>query len=173
MNAELGMQTNRLKIVSGGQTGVDRGALDAALQAGTPCGGWCPRGRRAEDGTIDTRYPLTEMQSKRYIDRTRQNVIDSDATLIIYFTALEGGTARTRDYCIQQDKPYVLVDGANETLPEMVARVMAFVDAYHVRTLNVAGPRASKVDRAHAVAQQLLSEVLHGTSARCSPSDLS
>ena len=74
-----------ITIISGGQTGVDRGALDAALAMGTPCGGWCPEGRMADDGIIADKYPLQELAGAGYRQRTRQNVADSDATLIIYF----------------------------------------------------------------------------------------
>ena len=83
----------KIKIVSGGQTGVDRAALDAALQSDTECGGWCPEGRQAEDGKISLHYPAMELQGADYLKRTQQNVIDSDGTVIIYFNALSGGTA--------------------------------------------------------------------------------
>jgi len=74
-----------LKFISGGQTGVDRGALDAALDVGAPCGGWCPVGRKAEDGVIAPRYPLVELPGRGYLPRTRRNVLDSDATLVVTF----------------------------------------------------------------------------------------
>ena len=83
------------KIISGGQTGVDRGALDAALAAGFSCGGWCPQGKRAEDGKIPDRYPLEETRSAHYLDRTHRNVEDSDGTLIIARVPLLGGTRAT------------------------------------------------------------------------------
>ena len=83
------------RIVSGGQTGVDRAALDVALSLGIPCAGWCPRGRRAEDGPIDARYPLNETPSTSYAKRTEWNVRDSDATLILARLPLGGGTALT------------------------------------------------------------------------------
>ena len=89
-----------MKIISGGQTGVDRGALDAAVETGIECGGTCPAGRIAEDGIIPEKYPLTELDSTVYSDRTRKNVIDSDATLIVHFGQLAGGTAFTRQCCI-------------------------------------------------------------------------
>lgn len=88
------------KIVSGGQTGVDCVALDAALEIGTECGGWCPENRSAEDGEIPSRYPVTEIKNAGYKERTLQNVIDSDGTVIIYFDTLFGGTEQTLLFCL-------------------------------------------------------------------------
>jgi len=85
------------KIVSSGQTGVDRGALDAALAAGFACGGWCPGDRRAEDGVIPQKYPMTVLPGGSYRQRTLQNVIDSDGTAILVYGSLSGGTLLTRD----------------------------------------------------------------------------
>ena len=103
------------KIISGGQTGVDRAALDAARAAGFPCGGWCPPRRLAEDGAIAERYPLVEMATGGYRERTAQNVRDSDGTLIIYFARISGGTEQTLADCIAERKPYELIDGAEVT----------------------------------------------------------
>lgn len=133
-----------LKIISGGQTGVDRGALDAALEMAAPCGGWCPQGRKAEDGVIDARYPLSEMGSIDYIKRTKQNVIDSDATLIIYFSEIEGGTARTVEFCQRLSKPCYLIDAAVELAEDAVLKLQEFIEKKDIRKLNVAGPRGSK-----------------------------
>src|SRR6516162_4541079 len=92
-------EVRSFSVVSGGQTGVDRGALDAALGLGVPCGGWCPDGRRAEDGVIPARYPVTELRGAGYEERTHKNVEDSDGTLIITFGQVSGGTARTLEVC--------------------------------------------------------------------------
>src|SRR2546429_554237 len=98
------------KIISGGQTGVDRAALDVALELGLPCGGWCPRGRRAEDGPIDSRYPLRETNALAYPVRTRWNVRDSDGTLILTRGRPDRGTALTRDLAERMGKPLLTVD---------------------------------------------------------------
>jgi len=90
------------KIISGAQTGIDRGALDAALALGFPCGGACPQDRAAEDGRIPDRYPVTELDAGKYRARTIQNVLDSDGTLIIYCSLLSGGTEQTVAHCIKK-----------------------------------------------------------------------
>lgn len=137
------------KIISGGQTGVDRAALDAAIQCGFPCGGWCPDGRSAEDGTIPARYPLQELKGGGYRERTLRNVADSDGTVIIYFGKLEGGTEETVRCCIEKSKPYKLID-ADEIPAERAAfLIQRFVETHGIEILNVAGPRASKVPKAY------------------------
>jgi hypothetical protein len=158
------MPTPQIKIISGGQTGVDRGALDAALAAGAPCGGWCPAGRRAEDGPIDDVYPLEETESDKYIVRTRQNVIDSDATLVIFFNALEGGTARTVEFCRALHRPCYQLDANQFSSREAAQLIKNFIEDNHVRVLNVAGPRASKQPRAHSYSQQLIGLILSSDS---------
>ncbi|MEJ8567280.1 YpsA SLOG family protein [Elongatibacter sediminis] len=130
------------RIVSGGQTGVDRGALDAALAAGAGCGGWCPAGRKAEDGDIPARYPLAEMGGG-YAARTERNVVDSDATWILAPGPLHGGTGLTARLCTRHGRP-CLVSDANRLTPEAAAReAAAFVREHRIAVLNVAGPRAS------------------------------
>ncbi len=149
----------RLTIISGGQTGVDRAALDAALESGLSCGGWCPEGRQAEDGPIPKRYPLRVLSGAGYRDRTRANVADSDATLIVFFDEVEGGTALTLLDCLQLKKPFKLIDG--DLVPPLQAAkaVTAFIRRHGPASLNVAGPRASKSPQAYAYTRRLLQTV--------------
>lgn len=128
------------KIVSVGQTGVDRGALDAAIALGIPHGGWCPRGRLAEDGQIPREYGLTEHRSPLYKDRTLQNVLDSDATLILYYGRLRGGTRLTQRYAIDAGKPMLAVQIDGDW---SVAAVHQWLEDLQPATLNIAGPRES------------------------------
>ena len=129
------------KIVSGGQTGVDRGALDAALKLGIPCGGWCPKGRRAVDGVISERYPLNETESSNYSVRTRLNIRDSDGTLVINRGVLEGGTAYTVEIAAKLEKPCLVVDADD---PWTVEKIRDWLVGSNIEILNVAGPREEK-----------------------------
>ena len=150
------------KILSGGQTGIDRGALDAALAWGFPCGGWCPLGRLAEDGRIPERYPLIELKEGGYSQRTLRNVLESDGTAILYFSQTEGGTEETLLFCIKKPKPYKLID-AEEVSAERAAFLLAsFVQHYGIGVLNVAGPRQSQAPHAHAYAHAVINLLLQG-----------
>lgn len=145
------------RIVSGGQTGVDRAALDAALAAGVPCGGWCPSGRRAEDGAIPGRYPLAEADGPGYRLRTRLNVRDSDGTLVLADGAIEGGTAYTVRCAEASGRPVLLIDLADGADPARTAdSVLAWASANGVRVLNVAGPRESARPGIGAAARRVL-----------------
>ncbi|MET0081382.1 MAG: putative molybdenum carrier protein [Sedimenticola sp.] len=147
------------KVVSGGQTGVDRAALDVALELGIPCGGWCPRGRRALDGVLPARYPLQETPSKAYNVRTEWNVRDTDATLILNEGALEGGTAVTKVYAEQHGRPCLVI--ALDQPRDMDA-VDAWLTENRVEVLNVAGPREEKCPGIHARASEFLRALLSG-----------
>lgn len=143
-------------IVSGGQTGVDRAALDVALALGIPCGGWCPLGRRAEDGRIDSRYPLRETESPDYAARTRRNVVSSDATLIITRGQPHGGTAITIAEAKRGRKPYLVVDVGSGQPEDVVAGWLA---RHRPSRLNVAGPRESEVPGVYGATRALLQAV--------------
>ncbi len=142
------------RVVSGGQTGVDRAALDAAMALGLACGGWCPRGRRAEDGAIPSRYPLRETHGIAYPERTAWNVRDSDATLVLTLGRPRGGTALTISLARKAGKPVMVVD-LNADGPA-ATEVRAWLDREGVRILNVAGPRESQAPGAHARASRFL-----------------
>jgi hypothetical protein len=154
------------KLVTGGQTGVDRGALDAALAIGFPCGGWCPTGRRAEDGPLPRRYPLRELPDGTYADRTEQNVRDSDATLILAPARLTGGTRLTLDCCKRHARPHLVAqlppvfDPGDSAFRDALAAGISFLHAVRCRTLNVAGPRASEWPDAYDSARGYLMGLL-------------
>ncbi|MEQ5837820.1 putative molybdenum carrier protein [Marinobacter sp. NFXS9] len=131
-----------LKIISGGQTGADRAALDAALEAGFPIGGSCPAGRKAEDGPISLDYGLEEVNGG-YRQRTKRNILDADGTLIFYESYLSGGTELTVEFCIRLKKPYKLIDIDTVDAETASNLLIAFTNAFDIRVLNVAGPRAS------------------------------
>jgi hypothetical protein len=134
------------RLVSGGQTGVDRAALDAALKLGVACGGCCPKGRKAEDGPIPNRYPLAETPSSGYSQRTRWNVRDSGGTLILTWGEPTGGTLLTVNECRRAGKPHLVLDLADEGgLDDATASAREWVGAtLPGGVLNVAGPRSSR-----------------------------
>ena len=130
------------KIISGGQTGADRAALDAALESGFPCGGYCPKGRKAEDGVIAERYPLEEVDGG-YAQRTLMNVQAADASLVFFTEKLSGGTLQTVKYCHREMKPCLELDTARLDDRAAIRALVDFLRGREVRVLNVAGPRAS------------------------------
>jgi hypothetical protein len=146
-----------MKIISGGQTGVDRATLDVALLLGLPCGGWCPRGRRAEDGPIPRRYPLRETPSEEYEERTEWNVRDSDGTLILTMGALTGGTALTAEFAKKHQRPVLVVD---LLVPVKAQTVRDWIATHCINTLNVAGPRAGTNPNIYELAVKFLKSVL-------------
>jgi hypothetical protein len=152
------------KLVSGGQTGVDRAALDAALQAGLPCGGWVTWDRMAEDGVIESRYPLVALPKGGYRQRTRLNVSDSDGTAILYNESLKGGTRLTRNLCALLKRPYILINAAETPDPIKAAEaILKFIGENNIGTLNVAGPRASGWAGGYKFALDVISRVITGS----------
>jgi hypothetical protein len=144
------------KIISGGQTGVDRGTLDACLELNFPCGGWCPAGRRAEDGIIPAKYPLKQTREADYATRTKRNIQDSDATLIIHHGPLSGGTKLTYEYIQVVKKSVMLVVPGIST-----DVVLEWLGLNKSLILNVAGPRESEWPGAEKHAYTLISKLIN------------
>jgi len=141
------------KIISGGQTGVDRAALDVALELGIPCGGWCPSGRKAEDGAIPAHYPLQELPSRGYRNRTKWNVRESDGTLVLFQDQLAGGSAFTAELARKHAKPCYAVDLSAPTDPRDVTE---WIKQNNIGVLNVAGSREGRAPGIHLAAAAYL-----------------
>ena len=149
-----------IRIVSGGQTGADRAALDVAIARGIPHGGWCPSSRLAEDGPLDERYALKETPSKAYPVRTEWNVRDSDGTVVLTISPkLKGGSRRTYLLAQKHGKPVLhLSREGGSGSPEKALR--QFIEEHGIKVLNVAGSRASKEPEVAGFVQEVLERAL-------------
>ncbi len=151
-----------ISIISGGQTGADRAALDFAIARGISHGGWCPRRRRAEDGIIPPQYLLRETPTTHYSQRTAWNVRDSDATAIFTIGPhVSGGTRLTLELAERLGKPTLHLSRVkafdfDESATSAAATLKTFLDEYRVRILNVAGPRASQEPKIGAFVRAVL-----------------
>jgi len=144
------------KIISGGQTGADRGGLDAAIELNIPHGGRCPRGRLAEDGVIPVKYRLQEMNSPDYLKRTEQNIVDSDATVVFTYGAPSGGSKRTVQFAARHKRPCLHAD-LTRPADAVVEQVKTWLETLGEGiVLNVAGSRESK----HAGIQDMVREIM-------------
>ena len=150
----------QLRIISGGQTGADRGALDAALQHGVPCGGWCPAGRLAEDGVIPEYLPVAELAGGSYADRTRRNVRDADGTAVFFCATLAGGSLLTRHCAESEAKPLLLIDAGTCSSVDAAVAISDFVRRHDIQVLNVAGPRTSEWPEAEAWVHDAVSRAI-------------
>ncbi|MGA9111863.1 MAG: putative molybdenum carrier protein, partial [Smithella sp.] len=144
------------KIISGGQTGADRSALDFAIDNNIPHDGWIPKGRMTEGGQLPDKYQLQEMETTSYDKRTEQNVIDSDGTVIISHGNLTGGSALTQTYTIKHHKPCLHLNMNNERIAEAADLLNNWIIKNNIKTLNVAGSRASKDDKIYQVTRDIL-----------------
>ena len=148
-----------IKIISGGQTGVDRAALDVAIELGFEYGGFCPKGRLAEDGVILNKYNLTELSNSQYLMRTIANVQASDGTLIIHQGTVSGGTLKTKDYCQMINKSFFTVN-LLEDLEKIPLNFDTWIKENHIIIMNIAGPRESAApiyNRTYTLLMDLLS----------------
>jgi hypothetical protein len=149
-----------VKIVSGGQTGADRAALDVAIELGIPHGGWIPKGRKTEDGRLPDEYRLLETTSIGYSQRTELNVVDSDGTLIISHGNLTGGSALTQELARKHRQPCLHIDLDYVSNSKAAEIIGSWLDAREIETLNVAGPRASKDQKIYEATIEVLRTVI-------------
>ncbi|HJW37196.1 MAG TPA: putative molybdenum carrier protein [Candidatus Udaeobacter sp.] len=155
-----------MRIISGGQTGVDRAALDVALKHGIECGGWCPTGRLDEFGRIPDQYPLQELEVGGFTERTLQNVNDSDGTVIIYPGKLGGGTEQTVRFCVEQRRPDELIDASKVSAEDAAILISNFIRKHKIEILNVAGPRQSEWPEGYDYACCTLDRFLKSITSR-------
>lgn len=150
------------KIISGGQTGVDRAALEVALFLEIPHGGWCPKGRRAEDGPVPLMFDLVETASFNYAVRTEKNVVQSDGTLILFRNTITRGTGLTVQFAKRHQRPYLCIDLAplddqdNMAIEEMSAEILNWIGQNNIHVVNVAGPRESTTPNINSQSHTLL-----------------
>ena len=147
------------KIISGGQTGADRAALDFAIKHNLPYGGWVPKGRKTEDGTLPEKYHLQEMPSGSYSKRTEKNVLDSDGTLILSHGLLTGGSALTTSFADRHRKPWIHIDLEMTSYSEAVRIIQEWAVRNGIKIMNVAGARASKDPMIYQAVMDLLEEM--------------
>lgn len=149
------------KIISGGQTGADQAALDASIKLGVPHGGWIPKGRLTENGSLPDTYQLTEMPDTSYAARTEQNVIDSSGTIIISHGPLSEGSEYTRQMAIKHHRPWLHIDLSQTPAFKSAAVISSWIDKNDIQILNVAGPRASKDSQIYPAVLKLIESVLY------------
>ena len=145
---------------------MDRAALDVALKHGIESGGWCPTGRLDEFGTIPERYPVKELESGGFTERTLQNVKDSDGTVIVYPGKLSGGTEQTVRFCVEQQRPLKLIDSSNVSTEKAAQLIADFVRANTIDVLNVAGPRQSEWAKGYDYTTSMLEAFANSIASR-------
>ncbi len=153
-----------VKIISGGQTGVDRAALDAAISLQIPHGGFVPAGRITEEGPLDRKYDMEELSTTSYPARTKKNVAVSDGTLILTRGRLTGGSALTEHYADVCGKPCLHIELNGDDVSKLVQHTKKWLIAHDIATLNVAGPRASTAPGIYEIALKFVTAVLQEPS---------
>ena len=152
-------KARRIRIISGGQTGADQAALDAAIALNIPHGGWIPKGRKTEAGPLPLRYHLKEHPSPRYRERTERNILSADATLICSHGPLTGGSALTEALAICHDRPFIHINFEHAPPQEAALRVERWLAKIRPEILNVAGPRASHDPHIYQAVFELISAI--------------
>jgi putative molybdenum carrier protein len=148
------------KIISGGQTGADQGALDAAIKLGIPHGGWIPKGRLTENGPLPDKYNLIEMPTRSYPERTKKNIRESDGTLILSHGRLTGGSGYTKKWALKYGKPMLHIDLSSVTPFDSAVLINDWIVEYDIKVMNVAGPRASKDSKIYQSTLDIIESVL-------------
>jgi putative molybdenum carrier protein len=154
-------------VISGGQTGADRGGLEAAIAFGLKVGGYVPKGRRAEDGRVPDRYPMWELVDAGYNVRTRLNVVEADATVNFTYGPPTGGTRSTVDACVQLQKPHVVID-LSDSMEANLWKFRSWLNATTPKVLNVAGPRESKIRGMEATVKAFLIQAFTASASSSS-----
>ena len=144
------------KIISGGQTGADRAGLDTAIAKNIPHGGWIPKGRKTEDGTLPDKYNLSEMPTASYPKRTEKNILDSDGTMIISHGKITGGSSLTRKLARQHEKPWIHLDMNDLSVKEAAEQLARWIKGHKIQILNVAGPRATKDPDTYSITSEVI-----------------
>jgi hypothetical protein len=154
------------KIISGGQTGADQAALDVALKLGIPHGGWVPKGRLTEAGPLNGKYQVQEMENANYNQRTEQNVIDSNGTLIISHGTLTGGSEFTREMAVYHNRPWLHIDLDTTIAFQAAQQISTWIKEHDIQVLNVAGSRTSKDPKIYRAAADLMETFLSLDAAK-------
>ena len=148
------------KIISGGQTGADQAALDAAIKIGIPHSGWIAKGRLTEDGPLPDKYDLIEMPTASYPERTKKNISESDGTLILSHGRLTGGSEYTRKWALKYGKPLLHIDLSIIMSFDAAVLINDWIVDYDIKIMNVAGPRASKDSKIYQSTMDIIESVL-------------
>jgi hypothetical protein len=147
---------DQIRFISGGQTGIDRALLDFCLDRGVECGGFCPAGRKAEDGPIHSRYPLSELPKASYKKRTAANVSASEATIILYYKTMLGGTLKSYEFVRKEGKPFLLLDMSIMNIEKASLRILKFLEKFQPGIVNFSGPRASEWPEGYQIFHSIL-----------------
>lgn len=150
---------NLVRVCAGGQTGVERAALDFAINRRIGHGGWCPRGRQAEDGTIAARYQLRETQTASLVEAAAHNAIESDATLILNTGELDGVALAAKQSADQAHKPCLVLQLEGDDLAPLVDAVAGWMGAGGYTSLTIAGPQESERPRIYRLSRLFLASV--------------